>query len=126
MPVVDALCLIPIEHDDTWVVSFASGRPGLTRLGPGRMPIIRLQSLSRAELPLNAMPVSVLSRATPMDWTGGEVCCPALLSKPENGPLSAYILASVAVGSWTRLAKTANIGLPYPHQHAIPTEAACS
>jgi flagellar assembly factor FliW len=155
MPVIDTRRFGPLEYDESWVVSFPSGLPGfehetrfvlLERIEWA--PIVFLQSLADAELCFLAAPVGTLDPGYSLSVTGEDleelnedlnlvetrqpipneqVLCLALLCAPENGPLTANLLAPVVVNLRTRIAVQAvRADARYSHQHTIPTAAACS
>jgi len=126
---------------------FASGPPGFedqTRFvlveQTELAPVVFLQSLTRAELCFVAVPVGALLpdydlAMTPEDLErlgldssrqpapGREVLCLALLYAPENGPVTANLLAPIVVNRKTRAAVQAvRSDARYSHRHVIGAE----
>ncbi len=151
MPFVDTRRFGSLEYDDSWVVSFPSGLPGFERETrfvllerPEWAPIVFLQSLGSAELCFLAVPVGTLDPAYSLSVThedlqglgldeesqpgsDAQVLCLALLCAPENGPVTANLLAPVVLNLKNRIAVQAvRADQRYSHQHAIQTETACS
>jgi flagellar assembly factor FliW len=141
----------PLEYDESWVVSFPAGLAGFeqeTRFvlleRPEWAPIVFLQSLADAGLCFLAAPVVALDPVYSLSVTredietlgldedrqpvpGEQVLCLALLCAPENGPLTANLLAPVVVNPKSKVAVQAvRADNRYSHQHAISEEAPCS
>ena len=150
MPLVQTRRFGALEYADSSVLRFAAGPPGFEDQTcfalveqPEMTPVVFLQSLSRAELCFLAAPVGTLLKDYDLAMTredierlglngsrqptpGEEVLCLALLCAPENGPVTANLLAPVVVNLQTRTAVQAvRADARYSHQHALRAEAAC-
>lgn len=147
-----------LEAGEAAALEFPHGLPGLEcsrrfvlMEKPEISPIVCLQSLDSEDLRLWAAPVSAIdpeyslelssddARTLGLDATLGadrrrlsEVArgtlCLAILCAPENGPLTANLLAPVVVNLATRIAVQAvRSDNRYSHRHAIAgEEASCS
>jgi flagellar assembly factor FliW len=144
MPLVQTRRFGPLEYADSSVLSFVSGPPGFvdqTRFTlverPELAPVVLLQSLDSAELCFLAAPVGALLPDYELAVTaedlgrlglstsrqptpGREVLCLALLCAPENGPMTANLMAPVVVNRETRAAVQAvRADTRYSHRHAL-------
>jgi flagellar assembly factor FliW len=129
------------------ILSFPAGLPGFDHRthftlveAPGLAPIVFLQSLDDGDLGFLAAPVSAIApdyalSLTPEDrqhlgpdsTASPELLCLALLCAPENGPLTANLLAPVVINLATRSAvQSVRADSLYSHQHRIPAEPLCS
>jgi|SRR5580698_8600763 flagellar assembly factor FliW len=149
MPIAETRRFGPVEYDDSWVVHFPAALPGFENERsfvlldqPGWAPIVFMQSLQGAELCFLAAPVGTLDPGYELSVSREDlkrlgldeehqpvpeqnVLCLALLCAPENGPLTANLLAPVVVNLQTRIAVQAvRADSRYSHQHVIG-EAAC-
>ena len=141
-----------LEFDDDAVLEFPAGLPGFedqTRFvlveRPAAAPIVFLQSLGLPDLCFLAAPLAAIDSAydlavTPEDLRrlglderrqprpDEEVVCLAILSAPEDGPLTANLLAPVVIGKRTRRAVQAvRMDSRYSHRHPLTApEALCS
>ncbi len=135
-----------LEYDPDSVVDFSAGLPGFedqTRFvlveQPAAAPILYLQSLDLSDLcfltaPLIALDPGYELALSPEDRnrlgldTDGEVLCLAILSAPENGPLTANLLAPVVINMRTRRAVQAvRADSRYSHRQALAaSEGSCS
>jgi flagellar assembly factor FliW len=139
-----------LSYDLSAVVTFPGGLPGFeneTRFvlveQPDLAPVVCLQSIDTPELCFLASPVAAfvpgyelnISREDldrleldPEDplQPGPDLLCLAILCAPENGPVTANLLAPVVIHLPTRRAVQAvRTDSRYSHQHAIAEEAAC-
>jgi flagellar assembly factor FliW len=144
MPLVHTRRFGVLECADSSILTFASGPPGFadqTRFAlveqPDLAPVVFLQSLHSAELCFLAAPATVLLADYDLAMTredlerlglstsrqptpGREVLCLALLCAPENGPMTANLLAPVVVNRETRAAVQAvRADARYSHQHPV-------
>jgi|SRR5579862_90136 flagellar assembly factor FliW len=144
MPLVHTRRFGPLEYADSAVLRFCSGPPGFTDQTRFALveraelaPVVFLQSLNSAELCFLAAPAMVVLPAYELAMTsedlerlglstarqptpGSEVLCLALLCAPENGPITANLLAPVVVNLKTRAAVQAvRADARYSHRHAI-------
>ena len=127
-----------LEYDPASVVEFSAGLPGFedqTRFvlveRPATAPILFMQSLELPDLcfltaPLNALDPGYELAMTPEDRNRlgvaahGEMLCLAILSAPENGPMTANLLAPVVINLSTRRAVQAvRADSRYSHQQAL-------
>jgi flagellar assembly factor FliW len=141
----------PLEYDESAVLDFPAGLPGFpdqTRLvlveRASAAPVIFLQSLHREELCFLAVPVLAIDPgyqlvvggddlrllgldASRQPHIGEETLCLAILSAPENGPLTANLLAPVVVELRQRRAVQAvRADSVYSHRHMLAAaESAC-
>lgn len=142
----------PLEYDENTVLDFPAGLPGfenqtrflLLELASAA-PIVYLQSLNMPNLCFLAAPVDSIDARyelsiTPDDLLllglgeqcqprpGNEVLCLAILTAPENGPLTANLLAPVVVELRSRRAVQAvRVDSRYSHQHPLASrEPVCS
>jgi flagellar assembly factor FliW len=141
-----------LAYDDSAVLDFPAGLPGFenqTRfvlLEPASSaPVVFLQSLSIPNLCFLAAPVDSIDARydlslTPEDLrllglderrqpqSGVEVLCLAILTAPENGPMTANLLAPVVVEIRSRRAVQAvRVDSRYSHRHPLaPRETVCS
>ncbi|HEY7335817.1 MAG TPA: flagellar assembly protein FliW [Bryobacteraceae bacterium] len=136
-----------LEVDESAILEFPSGVPGFEwsrRFAvvrpPELAPIVCLQSLDSADFCLWAAPVAAIdefyslelsaedSRALDLEKAPRpETLCLAILCAPENGLLTANLLAPVVVNLERRLAVQAvRTDSRYSHRHAIAGEALCS
>src|ERR1700733_13591870 len=121
MPLVHTHSFGALEYTEASVLVFCSGPPGFldqTRFTlverPKLAPVVFLQSLTSAELCFLAAPVQALLPDYELALTsedlerlglstsrqpspGREVLCLALLCAPDNGPMTANLLAPVVV-----------------------------
>jgi len=150
MPTADTRLFGVLEYEESWVVSFPFGLPGFeqeTRFvlleRTEWSPVVFLQSLLHSTLCFLAVPVAVLdpSYSLSVRWEdlerlglrneqqpipGLQVLCLALLCAPENGPLTANLLAPVVMNLQTRIAVQAvRTDARYSHQHVFSRETAC-
>jgi flagellar assembly factor FliW len=141
-----------LESDSNALLEFSVGLPGFedqTRFlvveDRATAPIVFLQSCAAPELCFLAAPLAAIDSAyelavTPEDLhrlgldenrqprVNQEVLCLAILSAPENGPLTANLLAPVVIHIVTRRAVQAvRSDSRYSHQHPLaPPEGICS
>lgn len=141
-----------LDVDENHVLDFPSGLPGFdhqTRFllveRPAAAPVVFLQSLDTPSLCFLAAPMDSIDAQyelaiTPDDLRllgfdqrrvprpGAEVLCLAILAAPENGPMTANLLAPVVVDLRTRRAVQAvRVDSRYSHQHRLESrESACS
>lgn len=141
-----------LEFDSNALLEFSAGLPGfedqtsfLVVEDRSTAPIVFLQSCAAPELCFLAAPLAAIDSAydlvvTPEDLrrlgldenrqprVNQEVLCLAILSAPENGPLTANLLAPVVIHMVTRRAVQAvRSDSRYSHQHPLaPPEAICS
>jgi flagellar assembly factor FliW len=141
-----------LEYNESAVIDFPAGLPGFedqTRFvlldPPSSAPVVFLQSLNMLNLCFLAAPVISIDpqyelSVTPEDLRllglneqrqpqpVTEVLCLAILTAPENGPLTANLLAPVVVEIRSRRAVQAvRIDSRYSHQHPlVPRERLCS
>lgn len=146
MPLVHTRRFGPLEYRESSVLTFPAGLPGFdgqplfTLVEPAELaPLVFLQSLNSPSLCFLAAPVTSIDpnyapALTPEDldrlgWprsTGPELLCLALLCAPENGVLTANLLAPVVINPETRIAVQAvRADSKYSHQHPISGDAAC-
>jgi flagellar assembly factor FliW len=150
MPLAHTRRFGALEYADSSVLTFSPGPPGFadqTRFAlverPDLAPVVFLQSLSSAELCFLAAPVQALLADYDLAMTsedlerlglstsrqptpGREVLCLALLCAPENGPMTANLLAPVVVNLETRAAVQAvRADTRYSHRHAIGEGSSC-
>jgi flagellar assembly factor FliW len=142
----------PLEYDESAVIEFPLGLPGFEThrrfvpIEPASMaPIVFLQSLDAPEVCFLAAPINTIDAAyelaaAPEDLRqiglneraqpriGDEVLCLAILSAPENGPLTANLLAPVIIALRTRRAVQAvRSDSRYSHLHPLSgAEIPCS
>jgi flagellar assembly factor FliW len=155
MPVATTRRFGAIEYDLSSVLTFPIGLPGFDGHSlftvveqPELAPVVFLQSLNAPELCFLAAPVSAIDPhyavalnqedldrlgvdpgITPVP--GVDVLLLALLCAPENGPLTANLLAPVVVNLRTHVAvQVVRSDSRYSHQHPIQTavsgEPVCS
>ena len=135
-----------LEYDPGTVVEFSAGLPGFedqTRFvlveRPAVAPILFMQSLDLPDLcfltaPLSALDAGYELAVTPEDETRlglashEEMLCLAILSAPENGPLTANLLAPVLINLRTRRAVHAvRTDSRYSHRQGLTAlEGSCS
>ncbi len=142
----------PLDYDDSAVLNFPAGLPGFenqTRFvlveQPPVAPIVFLQSMTTPNLCFLAAPVNFIDAQYELSITrddlqvlgmegkgpfqpGAGVLCLVILTAPENGPLSANLLAPVVVDVRTRRAVQAvRVDSRYSHQHPLAArQSACS
>jgi flagellar assembly factor FliW len=139
-----------LSYDPSAILFFPGGLPGFeseTRFvlleQPEFAPIVFLQSIDSAELCFLAAPVAALVAGYSLSIAredlerldldpddrlepGPELLCLAILCTPENGAVTANLLAPVVINLRTRRAVQAvRTDSRYSHQHAIAEEAAC-
>jgi flagellar assembly factor FliW len=144
MPVAHTRRFGVLEYDASSVLTFPAGLPGFeghTQFAVVEQaelaPIVFLQSLTTPELCFLAAPVAAIDpQYTPslshedldrlgldpaqQPVPGVDVLLLALLCAPENGPLTANLLAPAVVNLRTRLAVQAvRCDARYSHQHRI-------
>jgi flagellar assembly factor FliW len=149
---IDSQQLGVLEYEDGAVLEFPAGLPGFedqTRFllveRPAAAPLVFLQSLSLADLCFLAVPVSAIDPDYDLAVTAEDlgrlglgrqqqprqnvdVLCLALLSVPEDGPLTANLLAPIVINVQNRRAVQAvRVDSRYSHQHPVtPPEPVCS
>ena len=136
----------PFDYDPAAVVEFPGGLPGFEGQRrfvlierPALSPILFLQSLESPDLCFPVAPVHAIDpqyelAITPEDLrllgvdASAHVVLLAILNAPENGPLTANLLAPVIIDPRSRRAiQAVRIDRRYSHRHAvIHREAACS
>ena len=151
MPIADTRRFGPLDYEDSSVLIFPFGLPGFdqeTRFGlveqPELAPLVFLQSLQSPELCFLAVPAHAIDADYGLKITeedlerldldtsrqpepGREVLCLALLCAPENGLLTANLLAPIVVNLASRVAiQAVRSDSRYSHQHPIQAEAVCS
>ena len=129
----------PGDYDQGSAFEFPAGLPGFEALRrfvlverPALAPIVFLQSLDAPEVCFPTAPVEAIDpryqlaltpedrRQIALDELNDEILCLAMLSAPENGPLTANLLAPVVVNPRTRRAVQAiRIDSCYSHQHPL-------
>jgi flagellar assembly factor FliW len=140
-------CFGRLEVDDSAVFQFPRGLPGFewsrrfaVLWQPELAPIVCLQSLDSADFCLWAAPIAAIDAGYSMELSAEdyraldleqiprpETLCLAILCAPENGLLTANLLAPVVVNLERRLAVQAvRSDGRYSHRHAIAGEALCS
>jgi flagellar assembly factor FliW len=150
MPVVHTRRFGVLEYADSSILKFCSGPFGFEDQilftlveQPDLAPMVFLQSLQSAELCFLAAPAGALLAGYDLTLTqedlerlglstsrqptpGREVLCLALLCAPENGPMTANLLAPVVINLDTGTALQAvRTDARYSHRHVIGTEATC-
>ena len=150
MPAVHTRRFGDLEYDESSVLTFPCGLPGFeshTRFTvieqPPLAPIVFLQSLDAPELCFLAAPVATIDASYALSITHDdlerlgldgsrqpdpvhEVLCLALLCVPENGPLTANLLAPIVIHLRSRIAVQAvRTDTRYSHLHPIHAEATC-
>jgi flagellar assembly factor FliW len=138
------------EYDRSSVLTFPAGLPGfeghtvfIIVEQPELAPIVFLQSLNTPELCFPAAPVAAIDPGYSPGLTredlerlgldpgrqpvpNVEVLSLALLCAPENGPLTANLLAPVVINVQTHTAVQAvRADSLYSHRHPIPTGPGC-
>jgi flagellar assembly factor FliW len=133
------------EYDPETALEFPAGLPGFETERrfvlierPNLAPILFLQSLDSPDLCFPAAPVKAIDPhyelvITPEDLRPlgpnlpESLVCLAMLSAPENGPLTANLLAPVVIDQGTRRAVQAvRMDSRYSHRHPLtPAETAC-
>jgi flagellar assembly factor FliW len=133
-----------LEYDESSVLTFPAGLPGFdgqplfTLVGqPELAPVVFLQSLNAPELCFLAAPVLAIDAHYILALTREDlerlgldplrqpvlnvnVLCLALLCTPENGPVTANLLAPIVVNLDTRIAAQAvRTDQRYSHRHQI-------
>jgi flagellar assembly factor FliW len=128
------------------ILEFPAGLPGFEdrkRFGvierANVAPIVLLQSLDLPDLCFLAAPVAAIDPAYQLDVSSEDLArlglerqndqlvCLAILSAPENGPLTANLLAPVVIEPRTRRAVQAvRMDSRYSHQHPLDTPGAAS
>jgi flagellar assembly factor FliW len=152
MPQISSQRFGPLELDSNAVLEFPAGLPGFegqTRFllveDRATAPIVFLQSCSASELCFLAAPLAAIDDAyqlaiTPEDLhrlgldenrqprMNEELLCLAILSAPEDGPLTANLLAPAVINLVNRKAVQAvRADSRYSHRHPLaPREAPCS
>lgn len=151
MPTADTRHFGPLHYEDSSVLIFPVGLPGFdpeTRFAlveqPELAPLVYLQSLQSPELCFLAVPAHAIEagysvRISAEDLErldldssrqpdpGREVLCLALLCAPENGPVTANLLAPIVVNLASGVAVQAvRADSRYSHQHPIHAEPVCS
>lgn len=135
-----------IEYDPAAALEFPSGLPGFEEAHrfvlierPAAAPILFLQSLDSPDLCFPAAPVRAIDpdyelAMTPEDSRllgakpTAEVIALAILTAPEDGTLTANLLAPVVIDRTSRRAVQAvRIDRRYSHRHALGArETTCS
>lgn len=142
MPVANTRRFGELNYEDSSALHFPWGLPGFEKCTrftlverPGFSPIAFLQSLDDAELCFLAAPVTAidplyepavmhedLDRLNLPNPPLSDALLLALLCAPENGPLTANLLAPVVVNLRTRVAVQAvRPDQRYSHQHPLPS-----
>ncbi len=142
----------PINYDDSSVLNFPAGLPGFEDQNQFVMverkesaPVVFLQSMKTKSLCFLAAPVNVIDSKYELSITrddlkvlglegpgpfqpGTGVMCLVILAAPQNGPLTANLLAPVVVDVRTRRAVQAvRIDSRYSHQFPLAArQSACS
>ena len=133
----------PLDYEESAVVEFPSGLPGFESHRrfvlierPALAPLVFLQSLS-GELCFPSAPVKAIDpnyelAMTPEDahllgcQEFSALVCLAIVTAPEDGPLTANLLAPVVIDSRTRRGVQAvRMDSRYSHRHAVG-ETPCS
>jgi len=110
-----------------------------------RAPLLTIESETTPDLRFHALPVTLLDPAYELQLShedlaalgieqvsgGDQLLCLAILAAPENGPLSANLLAPVVINCTERLAVQAvRVDQRYSHCHrlgdSLPEPAPCS
>lgn len=146
MPSVNTRRFGALEYNEASVLTFPYGLPGFDGHPlftlveqPEVAPIVFMQSLNSPELCFMAAPVVAIDldyslALTPedLDRLGlpqvdtADLLCLTLLCAPENGPLTANLLAPVVINRHTRVAVQAvRADSKYSHRHPILVEAEC-
>lgn len=137
-----------LEYDSSKVLQFPAGLPGFDGHNffavvekPELSPIVFLQSLNSPELCFMAAPVAAIDPDYPLTLSSDDrerlaldpaeptvtqagVISLALLSAPQNGQLTANLLAPVVINLNNRLAVQAvRTDRRYSHQHPIGSRA---
>ena len=126
------------EYDPVAVIEFPIGLPGFEAQRkfilierPDVSPILFLQSIDSPDLCFAAAPVSAVDPQYELAITtddlellgvgaSDEVMCLAILSAPDEGPLTANLLAPVVIDPKSRRAVQAvRIDQRYSHCHAV-------
>ena len=154
MPQVQNRRFGALEYESSAAIDFPFGLPGFEQarrfalIGQPRVaPALILQDLDSLDLSFLVLAVGAIQpdyelAATSEDLEalgldparqpviGEEVLCLAILSAPENGPLTANFLAPVVVNLRTRVALQAvRVDRRYSHQHPLTKtedQAPCS
>lgn len=140
MPLAQTRRFGALEYEDTSILTFPHGLPGFegcTRFTVVERrefaPIVFLQSLEKWDLCFFAAPIAAIDSSydpaisrEDMERLGGpetsssDLLFLALLCAPENGPLSANLLAPVVVNVRLHVAVQAvRADLRYSHRHPI-------
>lgn len=150
MPVVQTRRFGVLEYDNSSVLLFPSGLPGFDGQPlftlvekPENAPLVFLQSLNTPALCFLAAPVAAIDSNYALAVSAEDlqrleldparqpvpnvdVLLLALVCAPENGPLTANLLAPVVINLHTHVALQAvRDDSCYSHQHPIATEARC-
>ncbi len=148
MPVAHTRRFGAIEYDPSSVLTFPSGLPGFDGHSlftvveqPELAPVVFLQSVTAPELCFLAAPVAMIDAHYELALNredldrldldparspvpGVDVLLLALLCAPENGPLTANLLAPVVINLHNhRAVQAVRSDLRYSHQHPIPSTA---
>jgi flagellar assembly factor FliW len=129
------------------ILEFPAGLPGFEHTrryelvdAPSTRPIVVLKSLDLPDLCFLAAPVDAIDPRYSLEMhpedlarlgiesANADLLCLAILSAPENGPLTANLLAPVVVDPRTlRAVQAVRIDSRYSHQHALAApEQSCS
>jgi flagellar assembly factor FliW len=141
-----------LAYDENAVLDFPAGLPGFenqTRFAllqpASSAPVVFLQSLSVPSLCFLAAPVDSIDAGYELSVTsedlrllglneerpprlGVEILCLVILTAPENGSLTANLLAPVVIEIRTgRAIQAVRVDSRYSHQHPLgPRETVCS
>ena len=129
----------PVDYEQAAALEFPVGLPGFEGLRHFVLverttlaPIVFLQSLDAPDVCFPTTPVQSIDpryqlaltpedrRQIELDECHDEILCLSILSAPENGPLTANLLAPVVVNPRTRRGIQAiRIDSRYSHQHPL-------
>jgi flagellar assembly factor FliW len=135
-----------LEVDEGAALEFPQGLPGFEGCGrfavverPQLAPVVCLQSLDSPDVCFWAAPARFIDEAYSLEMgsedlrvlgfeqlaESNDLLCLAILCAPENGPLTANLLAPVVVNLKTRVAVQAvRADNRYSHRHPVRVEAA--
>lgn len=146
MPVTQTRRFGALEYDPANVLTFPQGLPGFPGHSlftlvekPELSPVVCLQSLNTPDLCFLAAPMPLIDPEYSLALSSDDVqqlvsenestedlICLALLCAPENGPLTANLLAPVVIRPKTRIAvQSVRTDARYSHQHPLGAVPQC-